>query len=160
MGGFERIEVVRPRIPQDASCGRFGFLGFGAAKSLESVAKDASQGLLNDVARDVSGRVKGPFALAAANFRPGLFDLRRRGNLDWLVQIGLEFLKVIDRLFENVAQYLDVDQPGIRDDFLIRDRRGRRKSYSARSRNSPKTSSGIVRSSRTGSSANRPPLYL
>ena len=43
-------------------------LGVDAKQAVESIAQDAAQGLLDDIARDVVGRVEGAFALAAADF--------------------------------------------------------------------------------------------
>jgi len=120
--GLEGIEVVSPWIVQHDSRGSLRLFGPGAPKALESVAEDAAQGLLDDVPRDVSGSVKGAFALAAAYLRLELLDLGYRGDFERIVQLGLELLQVIDGMFEDVAQDLDVDQPGIRDNLMIRDR--------------------------------------
>ena len=81
--------------------------------------------MLDDVARDVVGRVEGALALAAADFLLALFNLRGLGYLDRLVQLGLEFLQIVDRLLEDMAEDLDVDELGIRDGLVLGDRRSR-----------------------------------
>ena len=102
------------------------------------------------------GRVERPsrFASTAPPSRLGL-GLRR--DLDRLFA-SLELLQVVDRLLEDVAEDLDVDQLGCADDLLAFAAAGR-EVVLGQLVEALETSSGTFSPSSTSSGANRPPLY-
>ena len=83
-----------------------GLLGMLAAERLEAVVQDAAKGLADDVAGDEGGRVERPFLLAAAGV---LSPVEPLGEA---VQLVAEPLQVGDRLLEDVAEDIDVDELG------------------------------------------------
>ena len=153
LGGVERVEVVDARVGEHAAGGALGLLGVLAAERLEAVLQDAAEGLADDVARDERRRVERPFLLAAAGV---LFRVEPLGQP---VQLVAEPLQVGDRLLEDVAEDVDVHELGV---GRLGVRRPPRAAAGSRRRRGPGSSGtprrGRSSRSRSGSSANRPPL--
>ena len=90
------------------------------AKLLKAIFENAAKGLLHVVPRDEGRRVERPLLLAA---RLVFFQADGFGNV---VQFVADLLQIGDRLLENVAQDVHVDQRSRRSAFGVRSRFMRR----------------------------------